>query len=129
MMFFYDSSFVAKTSVRNYPGIGKIAECIQTVFIVRGDTKEKKAEALRIIQERQMYAEKGVHAPIVIFPEGATTNGEAMVYFNKGAFASLRGVQPLVINYKSALSTKASQDVLGIANHLNVIGTAGYITA
>ena len=48
-MFYYDSSFLAKMSVKNYPGIGKIAECIQTVFIIRGDTKEKKAEALRII--------------------------------------------------------------------------------
>lgn len=48
-MFYYDSSFLAKSSVRYYPGIGKIAECIQTVFINRADTKEKKAEYMKII--------------------------------------------------------------------------------
>lgn len=51
-MFYYDSSFLAKSSVRHYPGIGKIAECIQTVFINRADTKEKKAEYMKIIQDR-----------------------------------------------------------------------------
>lgn len=39
-----------------------------------------------------MQAEKGITPPMVIFPEGATTNGEALVYFNKGAFAALRPV-------------------------------------
>lgn len=126
-MFYYDSSFLAKSSVRYYPGIGKIAECIQTVFINRADTKEKKAEYMKIIQERQVQAETGEIPPIIIYPEGATTNGETMVYFNKGAFASLRGVQPIVISYQSFFPVKAAQDVLGIANHLNVIGMAGYI--
>jgi 1-acyl-sn-glycerol-3-phosphate acyltransferase len=92
IMHFYDSSFLSKKSVRNYPWIGKIAECIQTVFIERGDTPEKRAEAMRIIQERQIQAEKGVCPPMLIYPEGATTNGEALCYFNKGAFAALRPV-------------------------------------
>ena len=77
-MFYYDSSFLAKSSVRYYPGIGKIAECIQTVFINRADTKEKKAEYMKIIQDRQVQAETGEIPPIIIYPEGATTNGETL---------------------------------------------------
>ena len=123
-MYYYDSSFLAKKAVRHYPWIGKVAESVQCVFITRGDTKEKKAEAMQIIKERQMLAEKGITPPILIYPEGATTNGEALVYFNKGAFASLRSVQPIVIKYWSLNNIKASQDVLGLANHLNVIGMA-----
>lgn len=64
----------------------------------------------------------------MIYPEGATTNGEALVYFNKGAFASLRPVQPIVLKYWTLGKIKASQDVLGISNHLNVIGLALAIT-
>jgi lysophosphatidylcholine acyltransferase/lyso-PAF acetyltransferase len=114
--------------VRNYPWIGKIAECVQCVFIHRGDTKEKKTEAMQIIKERQILAEQGETPPMLIYPEGATTNGEALVYFNKGAFASLRPVQPIVLKYWTLNNIKASQDVLGIANHLNVIGMAIAVT-
>jgi lysophosphatidylcholine acyltransferase/lyso-PAF acetyltransferase len=85
-------------------------------------------EALEIIKERQMLAEQGKTPPILIYPEGATTNGEALVYFAKGAFASLRPVQPILIKYWTLNNIKASQDVLGISNHLNVIGTAIAIT-
>lgn len=101
---------------------------MQCVFIHRGDTKEKKTEAMQIIKERQMLAEQGKTPPMLIYPEGATTNGEALVYFNKGAFASLRPVQPIVLKYWTLNNIKASQDVLGIANHLNVIGMAIAVT-
>ena len=101
---------------------------MQCVFIHRGDTKEKKTEAMQIIKERQMKAEQGKTPPMLIYPEGATTNGEALVYFNKGAFASLRPVQPIVLKYWTLNNIKASQDVLGIANHLNVIGMAIAVT-
>jgi len=73
-------------------------------------------------------AEKGINPPILIYPEGATTNGEALVHFNKGAFASLRSVQPIVIKYWALNNIKVSQDVLGIANHFNIIGMALAIT-
>jgi|688.fasta_scaffold459113_1 1-acyl-sn-glycerol-3-phosphate acyltransferase len=45
-------SFVAKAEVRNYPGVGKIAEGIQSIFLNRGDSKEKRIEALEEISSR-----------------------------------------------------------------------------
>lgn len=45
-------SFVAKEEVRNYPGVGKIAEGIQSIFLTRGDSKEKRIEALEEISAR-----------------------------------------------------------------------------
>ncbi len=39
-------------------------------------------------------AEKGESPPLLIYPEGCTTNGRCLVKFRKGAFASLRGVKP-----------------------------------
>ena len=34
--------------------------------------------------------------PIIIFPEGATTNMTSVIRFRKGAFATLRPVKPFV---------------------------------
>ena len=92
IMAIYPSGFLAKDSVANYPWIGFIAHSIQCVFIKRGDTKEKKAEAIQILAKHQEKAEKGDCPPILIFPEGATTNGEGLVHFYQGAFAALRPV-------------------------------------
>lgn len=75
-----------------------------------------------------MRSETGSCPPIHIYPEGATSNGEALVHFYQGAFAALRPVQPIVLRYWSLGGINAAQDVLGIVNHLNVIGMAIFMT-
>ena len=44
--------------------------------------------------ERQKLAVEGKANPIILFPEGATTNGKSMLEFKRGAFLSLLPVQP-----------------------------------
>jgi 1-acyl-sn-glycerol-3-phosphate acyltransferase len=39
--------------------------------------------------------------PIIIFPEGATTNMTSIIRFKRGAFATLRPVKPFVGRYAS----------------------------
>jgi len=68
----------------------------------RGDTKEKRLLLLEKIKERQIQSEQGLSVPIHIYPEGATTNGSAILPFKKGAFASLRAVKPYTFCYWSA---------------------------
>ena len=41
-------------------------------------------------------AEEGKAGPILIFPEGCSTNGKYMIQFKKGAFFSLKPVKPFV---------------------------------
>ena len=67
---------------------------------------------------------------IIIFPEGATTNGSCMLKFKKGAFASLRPVRPLVFIYKQHFTDKImlTQDVVGFAKHQLLAGAIGAIT-
>lgn len=45
--------------------------------------------------------EQGLYPPLIIYPEGGTTNGTHLVKFKKGAFFSLRAVSPVVIMYES----------------------------
>ena len=121
-------SFVAKFEVSKVPFIAQVANSIQTIYLKRGDTKEKRAEMIQTIMDRQILAEKGNFPPLVIFPEGATTNGTSMLQFKKGSFASLRMVSPVVIRYKTSTNIMATQDVAGFLNHLLITMACGYIT-
>lgn len=91
--------FIQRNGIKKTPCIGYIAEVIGGVFVKRGSTKEKRAETIRIIQERQMESEQGLRPPIHIFPEGANTNGSCILKFKKGAFASLKAVKPQCFCY------------------------------
>ena len=57
------------------------------------------------IKKRQELAEQGKAPPVMIFPEGCTTNEKYLIKFKKGAFASLRPVKPY-INTTKALRLK-----------------------
>jgi len=54
--------------------------------------KEERKNVLEMIKARQILAEEGKKNPLVIFPEGACTNGEYVIKFKKGAFFTLRAV-------------------------------------
>ena len=49
------------------------------MYLRRADTKERRAEMIKTIMDRQIQAEKGEYPPLLIFPEGATTNGTSMI--------------------------------------------------
>ena len=72
-------SFVSKKSVKKYPFIGTIATAIDSVFLDRAGTKEEKKAAAIQIEERQKQNEVTKRPPILIFPEGATTNNEYLI--------------------------------------------------
>lgn len=55
-----------------------------------------------------------------VFPEGCSTNGKYVITFKKGAFVSLRPVQPVVINYHT-IAHSASQDIVGFVPHTLVV--------
>jgi lysophosphatidylcholine acyltransferase/lyso-PAF acetyltransferase len=58
------------------------------------DSKEQREKLLADVAEQQRLAEQGLKPAICIFPEGATTNGEYLLEFKRGAFLSLHSVKP-----------------------------------
>ena len=44
------------------------------------------------IIERQKLCEKGVYPPLIIYPDGGTTNGEYLLKWQKGAFMGLNSI-------------------------------------
>lgn len=67
-----------------------------TVGRDKKDSKEEREKLIEDIKTRQLKAEKGEAFPLLIYPEGCTTNGTGMIEFKRGAFMSLRGVKPHV---------------------------------
>ena len=51
---YYSPSFVSKVSVKDYPGVGKIAIAIDCVFLERAGTKEEKIAVGKMIEDRQV---------------------------------------------------------------------------
>jgi len=94
-------SFVSKQSVKNYPGVGIIAQGFGCLFLDRAGTKEEKAKIAKIIEERQEQNIKGERPPLIIYPEGATTNNECLIKFKRGPFGSGKSVQPVCLKYWS----------------------------
>jgi len=89
MMSVDNPSFIAKVGIKRYPGINKIAIAMQCLFLDRTGTKEERLAMLELIRERQALIVEGKMPPLLIYPEGCTTNGRFLITFKKGAFASL----------------------------------------
>jgi lysophosphatidylcholine acyltransferase/lyso-PAF acetyltransferase len=68
--------------------------------------------------ERQDILEKGEmnFPPLIIYPEGATTNNKVIMKFKKGAFFGLRSVQPVVYKYWAPLISPA-HDIMNVICH------------
>lgn len=91
--------FVAKKEVRSWPLLGWLAMLGGTVFIDR----EAFRGALNAMASMDRTLRNGVS--VQIFPEGTSTNGNAVLPFRSflfhSAVTSSRPVHPLTINYRS----------------------------
>ena len=90
------SSFMGKKEMASIPIICRFVRPFESILVGRDlkDTKEDRGNAIKFILERAILAENGQKAPITIFPEGCTTNGDYVIKFKKGAFVHLRAVKP-----------------------------------
>lgn len=94
-------SHVAKAAVKKIPFVGFIADSVGCLFIDRG-SKDQKKDMITQIADRQKDCEDGLYPPLILYPEGGTSNGHQLLQFKKGAFAGMRSVQPLIFRYVSS---------------------------
>eukprot|EP00760_Papus_ankaliazontas_P039908 PhM_4_TR9806/c0_g1_i2/m.46632/K13510/LPCAT1_2; lysophosphatidylcholine acyltransferase / lyso-PAF acetyltransferase len=100
LYFLYDvhCSFVAKAAVaEELPLVGNIVYAIQAILVDRGDRNSQKA----VVQEITSRAHaEGAWPRVVIFPEGTTTNQQALITFKLGPFLPGVTVQPAILHYR-----------------------------
>jgi 1-acyl-sn-glycerol-3-phosphate acyltransferase len=95
-----DGCFIAKSEVRNWPGIGFLARLARTVFVDRRPTSTGKQST--VIADRLAEGE-----PLILFPEGTSSDGNRVLPFKSALFTVAAGeingqpvtVQPLSITY------------------------------
>ena len=86
--------FMAKDETQNYPFVGELAKGINCLFVKR-ESPEDRAKILTQLEERQKAFYEGRYfSPLMLFPEGTTTNGQYMLNFKKGAFYALLPIKP-----------------------------------
>lgn len=97
IFFFFEllPSFVSSASHSNLPGLGMIIRPMQVINVDRSSADSKKA-ALKEIRSRAM---SNNFPHVMLFPEGTTTNGRALIFFQLGAFMPGVPVQPVLLRY------------------------------
>lgn len=93
----FPAAFVAKADMRRWPLIGWLAAQNDTIFLRRGSRGHA-----RLIQA-EIVAKLSAGKPVVIFPEGTTTDGSQVLRFHSAllqpALATGYPVTPLALSY------------------------------
>ena len=121
-------SFTPKAGIKKWPLIGDICIYVfNSLFINRSATPEERAQIMEDIKQRQILSETGKVQPILIFPEGCTTNHTSIVTFRRGAFFAERSIQPFTLEYSSPYFNVA-HDILNFLAHIILITSQPYVT-
>ena len=110
-------SFVSKAEVKKVPFMGMNMEYNDAVFIDR-ECKESKGGVIAKIMDRQKNGNKANGAPLIIYPEGCTTNGSCLIEFKKGAFLSLLSIKPVLHFYNSYTQSLATGVLDGMQHYI-----------
>ena len=106
-------SFLAKSEVKKYPLFGTLATAIQTLFVER-ESKAQRGDIVVRLKERAETFQKDPSSvpPVLIYPEGTTSNGEYLISFKKGAFSNLTPLKLYGLKYTKK-NFNPSLDTLG----------------
>jgi lysophosphatidylcholine acyltransferase/lyso-PAF acetyltransferase len=104
--------FLSKKELANYPLYGTLAKAMQCFFVERECRTGKDAVMGQLIERIKSFYTSQSCAPLLIFPEGTTTNGEYLISFKKGAFLNFTPLKMYGIKYLNK-NFNPSLDVLG----------------
>lgn len=96
-VYYLAPAFLAKAEATRIPYIGAAAAALGCVLVDRRSA-ESRAAARNAIAERAA-ARDPTAPPLLIFPEGTTTNGLCLLAWERGAFNPGRAVVPMAIAY------------------------------
>ncbi|KAH9533634.1 hypothetical protein CY35_18G062200 [Sphagnum magellanicum] len=88
-------SIVSSNSHESIPLVGTVIQAMQVIPVDRLSPDSRKNAAIEIIRKASCHD----FPPVLLFPEGTTTNGRALISFKLGAFVPGLPVQPVVIRY------------------------------
>lgn len=94
----FKGSFIAKKEMENWPLVGWVAKKFGVIFVDRRPSHAR--DALAVVQQ----AVQTVQYPMILFPEGTTTNGAYVKPFKSTLFNFVENsnitVQPVAMHYR-----------------------------
>eukprot|EP00698_Gefionella_okellyi_P017594 TRINITY_DN5172_c0_g1_i2.p1 TRINITY_DN5172_c0_g1~~TRINITY_DN5172_c0_g1_i2.p1 ORF type:complete len:464 (-),score=79.58 TRINITY_DN5172_c0_g1_i2:1743-3101(-) len=90
---------VCKEGVGKVPIIGPVMRALQAVYVPRGMGAAGAAARAAVGDDIVKRTQCGLYPPLLIFPEGTTTSGQALITFKPGAFKPGLPVQPVSISF------------------------------
>lgn len=95
LLYYLSPSIAMKEEVASAPLLGAVVRTIQPILINR-KTSEGRKKALQDIADHMASAEL---PPLLIFPEGTTSNQDYLTRFKVGSFAAGTPCQPVTVRY------------------------------
>lgn len=93
---------VSRSENATLPVIGALLEFNQSLLVRRTDPDSRRQCAAQL---RERLTSNGRWPQMLIFPEGTTTNGTALIKYKPGAFMAGVPVQPVLLHYPNKLDT------------------------
>ncbi|XP_062864990.1 lysophospholipid acyltransferase LPCAT4 isoform X2 [Trichomycterus rosablanca] len=93
---------VSRVENSKLPVIGALLEFNQAVLVSRKDPESRRKCVSRI---KDRLTADGYWPQMLMFPEGTTTNGRALIKFKPGAFLAGVPVQPVLLHYPNRTDT------------------------
>uniref|UniRef100_A0A6B2L2F7 EF-hand domain-containing protein n=1 Tax=Arcella intermedia TaxID=1963864 RepID=A0A6B2L2F7_9EUKA len=90
---------ISRVENLSLPVFSSVLKATQSILVDRNDVSSRKDTKDQIHNRAQKAAEDSRYFPILIFPEGTTTNGKSLICFKIGAFSSGLPVQPVCLSY------------------------------
>ncbi len=101
-------AFVARSSTASTMFVGSISKAMGCLYVERAKTKndderQDKPKAgsgvSALVKARMEGYQSSGKRPLLLFPEGTTTNGHFLLPFKSGAFLAGQPLQPVIIQY------------------------------
>ena len=112
---YFKLAFSLDMGFKKAPLMGNLGNVVDSIYLPRGGTDEKRMAALNAIKDRQDLIEStGEYTTLLVFPEGGTTNGSGLIKFKKGAFFAEKTVKPVMMKYNLQGSVSVAYDTIEI---------------
>jgi lysophosphatidylcholine acyltransferase/lyso-PAF acetyltransferase len=93
-------SFVSKAGIAKAFIIGKVAARMQAIYLERESESSRASTVEKIESQINAYnRDRCNFNPMIIFPEGTTSNGRSILRFKAGAFHNKSKVTIVSFNY------------------------------
>ena len=112
---YFKLAFSLDIGFKKAPLMSNLGNVVDSIYLPRGGTDEKRMAALNAIKDRQDLIEStGEYTSLLVFPEGGTTNGSGLIKFKKGAFYAEKTVKPVMMKYNLNGSVSVAYDTIEI---------------